>query len=193
MDLQAVVWLVGGLILLVIGAEWLVRGAAALAATFGVTPLVIGLTVVAYGTSMPELAVSVQAGWLGHGDLAIANVVGSNIFNILLVLGSTGIVAPAGIPVPTSALRFDLPVMIAVSVACLPIFFSGHLIERWEGLLFLGYYVAYNAYLVLAATNNSALPVFSGIMAAFVLPLTAVTLAIVGWRSWTAQRGGTDP
>lgn len=185
--------ILGGFVLLVAGSRWLVTAAVSIATAIGVSEMVIGLTVVALGTSLPEVATSVIAALKGERDIAVGNVVGSNIFNILLVLGSTGIVAPAGIPVPTSALRFDLPVMIAVSVACLPIFFSGHLIERWEGLLFLGYYVAYNAYLVLAATNNSALPVFSGIMAAFVLPLTAVTLAIVGWRSWTAQRGGTDP
>jgi cation:H+ antiporter len=107
---------------------------------------------------------------------AVGNVIGSNLFNILVVLGLTGQVAPRGIPVPPSALAFDLPVMMAVAVVCLPIFFIGGRISRWEGGLFCGYYVAYTIYIFLSATQHAALRTFQNVMLFFVLPLTAVTL-----------------
>jgi cation:H+ antiporter len=182
----------GGLALLVLGSRWLVNGAVEIATALGVSELVIGLTIVAAGTSLPEVATSVLASLRGERDIAVGNVVGSNIFNILVVLGFSGFVAPGGVAVAPSALRFDIPVMIAVAVACLPIFFTGHLISRWEGLLFLGYYAAYTAYLVLAATRSEALPAFAGAMTLFVLPLTAVTLATVGARELHARRRGPD-
>ena len=84
-------------------------------------------------------------------------------------------------------LSFDLPVMIAVAVACLPIFFTGNLIARWEGALFLGYYVAYTAYLVLAAQRHDALARYGLVMTTVVLPLTVVTLLVVAWREWRAR------
>ena len=96
--------------------------------------MVIGLTIVAAGTSLPEVATSVVAALRGERDIAVGNVIGSNTFNILGVLGLSGLVAPAGLPVRRAMLSFDLPVMIAVAVACLPVFFTGHLIARWEGL-----------------------------------------------------------
>jgi cation:H+ antiporter len=176
-----------GLALLVLGSRWLVGGAVEIAQAFGVTELVIGLTVVAVGTSLPELATSVIATLRGERDIAVGNIVGSNIFNILLVLGISGVVAPEGIPVPAAALRFDIPVMIAVSIACLPILFTGHRIDRWEGLLFLGYYVAYTSYLVLASSRHEALPMFSGIMVLFVIPLTLLTLFVVLIRSFRSR------
>jgi len=118
----------------------------------------------------------------GERDLAVGNIVGSNIFNLLLVLGGTAVLAPAGIAVAPAAISFDLPVMTAVAVACLPIFFTGHRIARWEGALFLGYYAAYTTYLVLRATEHDALPAFSGVMLGFVLPITVITLVVVGLR-----------
>ncbi|MEW6611841.1 MAG: sodium:calcium antiporter, partial [Pseudomonadota bacterium] len=118
------------------------------------------------------------------------NVVGSNIFNLLGVLGLTAVVAPNGVPVSDAVLGFDLPVMIAVAVACLPIFLSGHLIARWEGFVFLGYYAAYTTYLILESAQHDALPLFSTVMGAFVLPLTAITLLLVLLRAWRAQRRG---
>jgi cation:H+ antiporter len=177
-----------GLVLLVLGSRWLVNGAVAFAQAFGVSELVIGLTIVAAGTSLPEVATSILAAVRGERDIAVGNVVGSNIFNILSVLGLSALVSPAGLPAAPALLRFDLPVMIAVAVACLPVFASGSVIARWEGALFFLYYAAYTAYLVLAAQQHDALPAFSAAMQAFVLPLTAVTLAVVGWRAWR-ERG----
>lgn len=114
--------------------------------------------------------------------------VGSNIFNILAILGLVGLITPSGVPVAPAALWFDIPVMIAVALACLPIFFTGHIIARWEGALFLGYYLAYTLYLVLAATQHAALTTFSAVMVEFVLPLTIVTLLIFLVRASRANR-----
>lgn len=171
--------IVAGLALLVLGAHWLVEGAVVMARMFGVSELIIGLTIVAAGTSLPELATSVVAALRGERDIAVGNVVGSNLFNILAITGIAAMVTPGGLEVAPALLRFDLPVMIAVALACLPIFATGHLISRWDGALFLGYYAAYVLYLVLTATRHAMLPVYGSAMLGFVLPLTAVTLIVL--------------
>lgn len=181
---------IGGLVLLVLGAQWFVEGAIEAARRLGLSELVIGLTIVAGGTSLPELATSVLAGIRGQRDIAVGNVVGSNVFNLLGVLGFSAVVAPEGLAVSDAVLWFDLPVMIAAAVACLPIFYTGYRIERWEGALFFGYYAAYVAYLVLAATDHASLSTFSGAMAAFVLPLTIITLAVLAVRAWSTGEDG---
>lgn len=173
----------GGLALLVIGADRLVTGAVEVAESLGVDRLVIGLTVVALGTSAPELATSVVAAARGEREIAVGNIVGSNIFNILGIAGLTMLVAPGGVPVADALLRFDIPVLLAVAVACLPIFFRGHRLERWEGAVFLGYAVAYTTYLVLDVTGHRALEAFSTVMLAFVIPLTVLTFVVVSVRA----------
>jgi cation:H+ antiporter len=140
-----------GLGLLVLGSKWLVDGAVAIAQKLGVSDLVVGLTIVAAGTSLPELATSVVASIRGERDIAVGNVVGSCLFNLLAVLGLAGVVSPNGIAVSSQALRVDIPVMIAVAVVCLPIFFTGSRISRKEGALLLGGYIVYMAYLILTA------------------------------------------
>lgn len=167
-----------GLVMLVVGADWLVESAVAFARAFGVSDLVIGLTVVAIGTSMPEIATSIVAAARGQRDIAVGNVVGSNVFNILAVLGLTGIVSGAGLPVSEAARNFDLWVMLAVAFACLPIMITGREIARWEGGVFLGYYAVYTAWLVLQAQQHDSLPAFSGIMLGYVLPLTVITIVV---------------
>jgi cation:H+ antiporter len=167
-----------------------VDGAVALALALGFSDLIIGLTVVAVGTASPEVVTSITATIRGEGDIAVGNVVGSNIYNILAVLGLTAVVAPGGVAVPSAALAFDVPVMIAVAAACLPIFFLDGRIARWEGALFLGYYVAYTLYLVLDATEHDALSDFSAIMLAFVIPLTVITLAVLVVRALQGGRRG---
>lgn len=179
---------IAGLALLVVGAQWLVDGAIAFARLLGVSELVIGLTVVAAGTSLPEMATSVLASLRGERDIAVGNVIGSGLFNILLVLGLTATIAPAGVPVPAAVVNFDLPVMIGVAIACLPIFFTGYCIARWEGGLFLAYYAAYTLYVILAAAQHDALPRYSTVMLEFVLPLTVVTLFVIAGRSLRRQR-----
>ena len=177
--LKNIVFIVGGLALLVLGSRWLVDSAVTIARALQVNELLIGLTIVAFGTSLPELATSLVASWRGERDIAIGNVLGSNIFNILAVLGVAGIVSPNGVEVSQALIKFDIPVAIAVAVACLPIFYSGRRIDRWEGLLFLFYYLIYTVYLILNATGAEALPEYINAMLWFVLPLTIITLAIV--------------
>lgn len=166
-----------GLAALVLGSRWFVAGAVHIARWFGVSELVIGLTIVAGGTSLPELATSIVAAVRGERDISVGNVVGSNLFNLLFVLG--GAAAVSGyVPVAQGALSFDFPVMVAVAVACLPVFFTGHRIARWEGWLFFGYGIAYWTYLFLASAHHDALPAFHVVMLAFVIPLTLVTVAV---------------
>lgn len=176
-----------GLALLIGGSQLLVEGAVMLARALGLSELVIGLTVVAVGTSLPELATSLLAAWRGERDIAVGNIVGSNIFNLLCVLGLGALAAPAPIAVASSALAFDFPVMSAVALACLPIFFTGYGIDRWEGALFLGYYAAYTTYLVLASTGRPFAEVFGQAMLGYVLPLTALTLVVIAARAWRRQ------
>lgn len=170
-------WMAAGVVALVAGADALVRGASKLALSLGISPLVVGLTVVAFGTSSPEMAVSVQAARSGEVAIALGNAVGSNIFNLLAILGATALVRPIG--VPEEVLVFDLPLMLAVAAACLPVFFTGGRIARWEGWVFVGYYVAYVVYLVLDATRHDALPTYTTMMLVFVLPLTVLTFAVL--------------
>jgi cation:H+ antiporter len=172
----------GGLVLLVLGSRWFVDGAVAFAAYLGVSEQVIGLTIIAAGTSLPEVVTSIIAALRGERDIAVGNVVGSNVFNIMGVLGLAGVVAPSGITVSPAMLGFDIPVMIAVALACLPICFTGGLISRREGSVLLAYYVAYSLYLILAATQHDALAGFGATMLYFVLPLTALTLAVLSWQ-----------
>jgi cation:H+ antiporter len=179
-----------GLALLVFGSEWLVSAAVSFARTMGVSDLVIGLTVVAAGTSTPEVAASLMALYKGERDIAVGNVVGSNVFNILGVLGAAGLVAPAGLTIPPSVIAFDLPAMVMVAVACLPVFLSGRQIGRWEGWLFLGYYAAYTAWLILDAQGHDALAGYRAVMLTVVLPLTAVTLAVLAWKSQGGRAAG---
>ncbi len=188
-----VLLILGGLALLVLGANWLVEAAVTLARLLGVSEMVVGLTIVAFGTSLPEVATSILAAARGQRDIAVGNVVGSNIFNILAVLGVSAAVAPSDLRVAASLLAFDIPVMVAVAVACLPIFFTGHLITRWNGALFLVYYIAYTAFLVLASAGHDGLAGLSMVMTYFVLPLTAITLTALAWRHWRAAHGSMPP
>lgn len=181
--------ILAGLTLLVLGSNWLVEAAVAFARALGVSELVIGLTLIAAGTSLPEVATSIMAALRGERDIAVGNVVGSNIFNILGVLGVSAAIAPTSLTVAPSLLAFDLPVMVAVALACLPIFFTGHLIARWEGGLFFAYYLIYTLYLILMARQHDALAQFGWIMGSFVLPLTFATLAILAGRHWWHRHG----
>jgi len=169
--------LVLGIGLLVGGAQSLVTGAVNIALDLGVSSLVVGLTVVAIGTSLPELATSLVAIKRGERDMAVGNIVGSNIFNIGMVLGVPAILFQDGIPVPDAAVALDIPLMLAAALALLPIAFTGFVVARWEGALFVALYSAYLAYVVLASTDHDALSGFSTVMLWFVLPLIGVTIA----------------
>jgi cation:H+ antiporter len=180
-------FIAAGLGTLVLGAGYLIDSSTAIARSLGVSDLIIGLTIVAAGTSLPEVATSIIATVRKERDIAIGNVVGSNIFNILGILGLSAIVTPGGLNVNPLMLSFDMPIMIAVAVACLPIFFTGFTIARWEGVLFLGSYVSYTAFLILLATNNPALETFQNAML-LVLPLIAATLIWTSVQFFRSQR-----
>jgi cation:H+ antiporter len=184
---SSLLWHIGsivlGLLMLYLGSRWLVDGAVTIARHLGVSELVIGLTIVAAGTSLPEVATSVVAGIRGERDIAVGNVVGSNLYNILMVLGAAALVSDNGLFVAPAAVSFDIPVMLVVAVACLPIFFAGNQVNRWEGLMFLGYWIAYTAYVILLAARHDALDEFSLVMTAYVIPLTVATITVITWRT----------
>lgn len=143
-----------GLATLGFGSKWLVDGAVSIATWWGVSQLVIGLTIVAAGTSLPEVVTSIVASIRGQRDIAVGNVVGSNIFNLASVLGLSAIIAPHGITVSQAAIWYDIPVMILVAMLCLPIFFTGRVISRSEGLVFFTGYVAYTTIMIMTAVTT---------------------------------------
>ena len=175
-------YLLLGLILLVFGSQALVNSASDIATDLGVSDLVIGLTVVAIGTSLPEVATSVLAAMRGQRDLAVGNAIGSNLFNLLAVLGVTAVVSPNAIPVAASAVQVDIPVMVAVAVACLPLFANGYVLYRWEGIAFLVGYAGYLIWLVLDATEHGYRQSYGNVMLYFVVPIVAVTIATIWYR-----------
>jgi cation:H+ antiporter len=164
-----------GLALLVLGARWLVTSATTLARAFGVDETVIALTIVAAGTSMPEVATSIVATLRGQRDIAVGNVIGSNIFNILGILGLSALLG-GGLDVAPAFTRFDVPILVAVAIACLPLVARRHEISRWQGGFFLAFYLAYVLYLILAAKQHESLEWFSAVMLEFVIPLVAAGL-----------------
>jgi cation:H+ antiporter len=179
-----------GLCLLVMGAKWMISGAVSIAEAFGVQELIIGLTVVAVGTSLPEIVTSLMAIRNNERDLAVGNIVGSNLFNLLCVLGLTASISPDGVLVPEEAIKFDMLVMIAVALTCLPIFFTGREISRAEGGLFLFYFVVYIVFLILEAKGSQYLRTLEWVMVIFVLPLTVLTLGVTVYKG---MRNGGKP
>jgi cation:H+ antiporter len=177
-----IAYIIIGLVLLVLGANWLVDGAVMVAKHFGLSELIIGLTIIAIGTSLPELAATVAASIRGEKDMIIGGAIGSNLFNISMVLGLSSMVAPNGIAVSPTALNVDMLIMIAVAILCLPTFFSGRQLDRWEGVLFLAYYAAYTVYLLLSALDHPSLPLFNQIMLWGVIPATVVILSALVWH-----------
>lgn len=189
--LRALGLVAAGMVVLALGARWLIDGAVELALVMGVSELVVGLTLVAAGTSFPEVAASILAALRQERDLAVGNIMGSNLYNLFLVVGAGAVLAPEGLEVAPGALAFDVPVMTAVAVACLPIFFTGARIDRWEGGVFLVYYVSYVLFLFLDAADHATVPVMTGVMLGFVTPITVLTILIVLVRELGARRSRT--
>lgn len=172
-----------GMAMLVLGADFLVASAIAIARWLGVSELLIGLTVISIGTSLPELATTVVAAMRGMRDMAVGNVVGSCLFNILAVTGAAAVFSGNGLNVDPALIHFDLPIMLAATIACLPIFATGHLIARWEGLLFFLFYLAYVTYLIMATHSTESVELMHRAMLGFVIPLTFITLLLL----WLAE------
>jgi len=186
-----VVMVVAGLGMLVFGGHLFIDAAVTLARAWGLSELVIGLTLVAAGTSLPEVATSVVAALKGERDIAVGNVIGSNIFNLMCVLGVTALLAPGGVPVSESVISFDLPVMVLVAVACLPVFLIGHAIERWEACCLLAFYGLYTGYLVAQSQGNNQVLGLLATIAWVLGPLTIVAYVVslaAMWRQRARER-----
>jgi cation:H+ antiporter len=166
---------VGGLVL---GSRFLVKGAVGLARGFGISEAIIGLTIVAVGTSLPELATSVVAALRGARDISIGNLIGSNIFNIFSVLGFSGLVARGGLAVAPDVLAGDIPLMVVVALACLPLFRAGFVISRWNGAFFFGSYVLFVVWTLLRATASPALGIFRRLIFDAVLPAFIIGVVV---------------
>lgn len=168
-----------GLTLIVLGSNWMVDSAVTIARIFGLSELVIGLTIVSIGTSLPEVATSLSAARKGKADIAVANVMGSNLYNMLLTLGLTLVIAPSILAVSEDAITLDLPFMVAVSIACIPIFIAGFNLTRMDGSIFLIYYTTYLTYLVLDALGSPIVEAMQTIMMFAVIPATILYMI---WR-----------
>jgi cation:H+ antiporter len=173
-----------GLFLLVLGADWLVDGAVELAETLGLSTVVVGLTVVAAGTGLPEVAATLLATLRGERDLAVGNVVGSNIFNILAVLGLAALVGSGGIAVPPSASTFHIPVFIVVAFVSVLAFTTECEVDRWEGGLLFAGYVTYTIFLILEASDHRA----TGPFQILALTIIAVALGLLVARAGLLRR-----
>lgn len=189
---QLIVYLlliVGGLAMLVIGSNWMVDGAVSLARLFGVDDVLIGLTIIAAGTSLPEIMTAVMATRRGERDIAVGNVVGSSIYNLLAVLGVTAIVAPDGVPVPPYVLRLGLPVMIGVIALCIPMFYLGMNVSRKEGVMLFGFYIGITGFFILRGINHPAADVVGIVVAALGVTVLAAFF-VLAWihRQATKQR-----
>lgn len=179
-----IIWVIIGLALLSFGSDFLITGVQQMAQSWNVSSLFLGLTLVAIGTSLPEVATTIVCLCKREGEMALGSLIGSNIFNIFAVGGISAIVRPFA--VSAQAMDFDIPVMFATALATLPIAITGHKISRWEGVLFLAYYALYFAYVVMAAIKTPFLPFFQTAFFAFIAPLTIVTLIIALWRHYRA-------
>ncbi len=179
--------LAGGLGLLVVGSQVLVKGATAAAIGLGVTETVIGLTIVSAGTSMPELVTSLVAAYRGKADLAIGNVVGSNLLNQLVILGVCGVFSGEGLLVDPVVISRDLPVMVLTTLALLPILWTRGVVTRLEGGILVGLYGLYLAEQVLSETLTTAQDEFRFVVLVVVVPLVLVFLV---WQMlrWRLQR-----
>ena len=171
--------------LLVVGSQILVKGATAAAVGLGVSQTVIGLTIVSAGTSMPELVTSLVAAYRGKADLAIGNVVGSNLLNQLLILGLCGVASGGqGLAVDPVMVSRDLPIMVLTTLACLPIFWTHGVITRLEGGILVGLYGLYLVEQLLTNTVTSAVDEFRFVALVAILPLVFVFLVwqTLRWR-----------
>ncbi|MFO6424251.1 calcium/sodium antiporter [Motilimonas sp. KMU-193] len=169
---QNILWLLLGVALLVVGANMLVSSAVAIAKAFGVSEAVIGLTIIAIGTSLPEVVTSIVATVKGQRDIAVGNVIGSNVFNLLAVLGVAGVIAPEGLAANTQLVSLDIPIMLGVALLCAPLFFTGASLSRAEGATFFMLYLLYTSYLLGVALNLSYTNTLGSVTLYVVLPIT---------------------
>jgi cation:H+ antiporter len=190
--LISMLMILAGLAMLVFAGRLLLGAAVVVATDLGLSERVIGLTVVAVGTSLPELATSLIAALRGQRDIAVGNVIGANLFNLLGVLGLTALLAPTPLSVSPNALDFDLPVMLGVAALCLPVFYSGYRVTRAEGLLLLGLYLVYGLHVVSFTTGMPLAGKLERLMLFYVLPALLTFLLFTSIRAWRRQHHKRD-
>lgn len=183
-DVNSAVRIVVGLALLTYGGQLLVTGASDMALELGLSERIVGLSVIAISASVPELATSLIAALRGERDIAVGNVIGSVLFNLLGVLGVTALIAPTPLSISPNALSFDLPIMLGVCALCLPMFYTGLRVTRAEGALLIGLYGLYAAYVALFTTGMPQAQWVQKTMFYGVLPALAAYLAFGAWRLW---------
>ena len=185
--LHNVLMMLCALLLLGLAGHLLLGAALEVATELGLSERIIGLTIIAVCTSLPELATSLIAALRGQREIAVGNVIGSNVFNLLGVLGFTALVAPTPLSVSPNALAFDLPVMLGVAVLCLPVFYTGYRVTRAEGLLFLALYLAYGLHVVSFTTGMPLAAKLEHMMLFYILPALLVFLLFSTLRAWRRQ------
>ncbi|WP_430448402.1 MAG: calcium/sodium antiporter [Pseudomonas piscis] len=182
-----------GLGLLVFAGHLLLGAAITVADDLGLSERVMGLTVIAVSASLPQLATSLLAALRGQRDIAVGNVIGGNLFNLLGVLGFTALVAPTPLSVSPNALDFDLPVLLGVATLCLPVFYSGYRVTRAEGLLLLGLYLAYGLHVMSFTTGMPLAGKLERLMLFFILPALVAFLLFSSLRAWRRQHKRETP
>ena len=176
-----------GLTALVSGGHMLVDATVVIAIHLGLSERIIGLTLMAVATSTPALLTSLIAALRGERDIAVGNVIGSSLFNLLGVLGLTTLIAPQPLSVSPNSLVYDLPIMLGVTVLCLPLFYSGLRISRRKGLLLLALYALYGLDIIGFSTGSLQAERLESLMLRFVVPALA-TLVVLGMlRTWWRQ------
>ncbi|MBC3410426.1 calcium/sodium antiporter [Pseudomonas sp. SWRI107] len=173
--------------LLSVAGHLLLEASVEVATDLGLSERIIGLTVVAVCTSLPELAAALIAALRGEREIAVGTVIGSNLFNLLAVLGLTAVVAPEPLSISPNALAFDLPVMLGVAALCLPVFYSGYRITRAEGVVFLCLYLAYGLHVVTFTTGLPLAGRLERLMLFYVLPVLGFALLYTTLRAWRRQ------
>lgn len=179
--------MVCGLALLTFGSHLLVGAAVSVALDLGLSERVIGLTVIAVATSLPALMTSLVAALRGERDIAVGNIIGSNLFNLLGVLGITALISNGPLSISPNALDFDLPVMLGVAALCVPLFYSGYRITRLEGLLLLGLYAVYGLHIVSFTTGMPLAERLERLMIHYALPVIALCVVVGTVRAWRRQ------
>ncbi|RMQ43709.1 K+-dependent Na+/Ca+ exchanger-like protein [Pseudomonas cichorii] len=179
--------LTSGLLLLSLGGHLLVNAAVVVAINLGLSERIIGLTLIAIVTSLPALMTSLIAALRGERDIAVGNVIGSNLFNLLGVLGVTALASPVPLSISPNALVFDLPIMLGVAVLCLPLFYAGYRITRLEGLLLLALYLTYGLHIVSFSTGMLMAERLEHLMFQFILPLLGIAVAFGIVKAWRRQ------
>lgn len=167
-----------GLIMLIAGARWLVESATIFAEMAGISELIIGLTVVAIGTSLPEIVTSVLAAVRGEKDLAVGSIIGSNILNILSVIGISGLFT-SYIPVQQTLINIDMMILLGISILCVPFFYSGKIISRTEGAILFSCYLLYLTYLYLDSMQSNLISQFINGIFYGVIPAVVIYSVVV--------------